>query len=348
MIKYFIIFSLFILSDSIYGQNITGQWKGEFIDKSTGVGNFGSSKCEYVLELEIDKNKVIGTSYTYFTENGKKFYTICKVDGNIDYKKKYIEISETERTKTNIPNNISNCLQVHKLTYFKKGNTETLDGNWMPIPNQKGNCGFGTTMLTRRSLTETYPDLVAKKQNNPISNTPIPVEYKKNKNKNITNRNTIKKNEPPVFKKEINEPKEDIATNLNLTVDQKEDPATPPKDLLKIEKRKSTILKTIEIDNKIISIDIYDNGEVDGDSISLFYNKKLLLSNRKLSEKAISLKLNIENENDANELIMYAENLGTIPPNTALMVITDGKKRYEIRITSDLEKSGVIKFIYKP
>jgi len=339
MIKYFIIFSLFIFTKCTYGQNITGQWKGEFIDKSTGVGNFGSSKCEYVLELDIDKNKVIGTSYTYFTQNGKKFYTICKVNGFIDYKKKYLEISETERTKTNIPNNISNCLQVHKLTYFKKGNTETLDGNWMPTPNQKGNCGFGTTMLTKRSLIETYPNLIAKKLNTPISNTTIPIEYNK--------RNVIKKNEPPIFNNKTIQPKEEIATNLNLTADEKEDPISPSKDLLKIEKRKSDILKTIEIDNKIISVDIYDNGEVDGDSISLFYNKKLLLSNKKLSEKAISLTLNIENDNDDNELIMYAENLGTIPPNTALMVITDGKKRYEIRITSDLEKSGVIKFLNK-
>ena len=44
---------------------------------------------------------------------------------------------------------------------------------------------------------------------------------------------------------------------------------------------------------------------------------------------------------------MYAENLGTIPPNTALMVITDGHHRYEVRITSDLEKSGVIRFMQK-
>ena len=45
---------------------------------------------------------------------------------------------------------------------------------------------------------------------------------------------------------------------------------------------------------------------------------------------------------------MYAENLGSIPPNTALMVVTDGDNRYEVRISSDLQKSGVIRFIHKP
>jgi tryptophan synthase alpha chain len=53
------------------------------------------------------------------------------------------------------------------------------------------------------------------------------------------------------------------------------------------------------------------------------------------------LSLDIDNQSDVNELVMYAENLGSIPPNTALMIVTDGPNRYEVRITSDLEKSGV-------
>jgi predicted DNA-binding protein (UPF0278 family) len=92
---------------------------------------------------------------------------------------------------------------------------------------------------------------------------------------------------------------------------------------------------------------LYDNGEIDGDSISLFYNGKLLLTNKKLTDKSISLMLPIDEENEMNELVMYAENLGLIAPNTALMVVTDGPNRYEIRITSDLEKSGTIRIVRK-
>ncbi|MBL0129845.1 MAG: hypothetical protein IPP43_00920 [Chitinophagaceae bacterium] len=40
---------------------------------------------------------------------------------------------------------------------------------------------------------------------------------------------------------------------------------------------------------------------------------------------------------------MFAENLGLIPPNTALMVMHDGKKRYEIRLSSSLEKNATIR-----
>jgi type IV secretory pathway VirB9-like protein len=45
---------------------------------------------------------------------------------------------------------------------------------------------------------------------------------------------------------------------------------------------------------------------------------------------------------------MYADNLGRIPPNTALMVITAGKKKYEIRLASTEQKTAAVKFIYQP
>ena len=115
----------------------------------------------------------------------------------------------------------------------------------------------------------------------------------------------------------------------------------------KYEKRNSDLIKTIEIDNVTISVDLYDNGEIDGDSISLFFNSKLILSHKRLTDKALTLKLDIDDKQDLNELIMYAENLGTIPPNTALMVVHDGDNRYEVRISSDLQKSGVIRFVHK-
>jgi hypothetical protein len=112
------------------------------------------------------------------------------------------------------------------------------------------------------------------------------------------------------------------------------------------EKRSNEIIKTIEIAQTSFKVDLYDNGEIDGDSISLFYNGKLLLSNKRLSDKPISISLDVNTGKAINELTMYAENLGTLPPNTALMIVTDGEKRYEVRIASDLKKSGTIRFVH--
>ena len=87
----------------------------------------------------------------------------------------------------------------------------------------------------------------------------------------------------------------------------------------------------------------YDNGEIDGDSISVFYNDNLLASSQKLSAAALHVKVGLDNSKEVNEITMFADNLGSIPPNTALMLIYDGKKRYEVRLSSTLQKSGTVR-----
>ena len=72
----------------------------------------------------------------------------------------------------------------------------------------------------------------------------------------------------------------------------------------------------------------------------------MILSHKRLGEKPISLTLDATTTKTVNELTMYAENLGEIPPNTALMVVRDGDKRYEVRISSDYKNSGTIHFVH--
>lgn len=343
-----------ILTLQVYAQNFTGQWKGEFIDHSTSFVGWGGDRCEYVLELECSGTKVSGYSYTYFSDAGKKYYTICRLEGKYNKTARSIEVTEVERTKTNVPNNIRNCFQVHKLKYAKDDEEQTLTGTWSPAPNQEGDCGYGTTTLSRRILqknTALYPNPV-EKVNKPAVKTPAtitrdkvastPIVKDKAKSPPII-KAVPKPVTPPVIAKADPVTKEKTKTVEPLVI--KSDPSE--KAMPKYEKRNSDLLKTIEIDNDSFRLDLYDNGEIDGDSISLFYNGRLLLSHKRLSDKAITLKLKVENINDVNELVMYAENLGEIPPNTALMVVTDGDSRYEVRISSDLQRSGVIRFVHK-
>lgn len=346
MIRFFTFLFFTISTNYCLSQNLNGQWKGTFVDKSTGVGNYAGDKCDYVIELDVNGVIISGSSYTYFTENGKRFFTICKLEGSFDAKKKYLEIKEIERTKTNIPINITNCFQVHRLTYFKQSDTETLEGNWIPAPHQTGNCGNGSTILTRRSLINSYPNALSKsnknegpdKTNSIINNNKSEESLKADSKKKISN---LKTEESTRNQKSTEDPVKILGNTISPELE------SAKLSTQKIETRKNTVLKTIEVENHTIKVDLYDNGDIDGDSVSLFYNGKLLLSNKRLTEKAISFNLNLENNESNNELIMYAENLGTIPPNTALMVITDGHHRYEVRITSDLEKSGVIRFMQK-
>ncbi len=112
--------------------------------------------------------------------------------------------------------------------------------------------------------------------------------------------------------------------------------------------RQNVVTSELEVESDSLKVDFYDNGEVDGDSISVFYNKKLIANNQKLSTLSVHFDLVLEPGVSVNELTMFADNLGSIPPNTALMVIDDGKKQHYVRISSSLEKNATIKIKRKP
>lgn len=96
-----------------------------------------------------------------------------------------------------------------------------------------------------------------------------------------------------------------------------------------------------------VKVELYDNGVFDEDSVSVIYNKELVVYKQLLqTNKPISFYVKLNADIRRNEMIFFAENLGLTPPNSALMIITDGeKKRTEINVSSDLEHNSVIYFI---
>ncbi len=372
--KKIILFTIFYFIEiATFAQKINGQWRGYF-DSDGDIVLSSSNNTEYVLELEIEGNQVSGFSYSYF--QGRKYYVICKLKGTYYKNSKGIKVTETERIKGNTPPDFTDCLQVHFLTYEKEGGTEKLVGRWETAPGQRSSCGDGTTTLVRRTLSKDLSSYkkqstqsVALNKKSPFNKIPqttkktAPTKTAINKNSNTAKNNskiTAPKTVTPVTKNTA-KTKTPVkqATVAKVIPIQKELPRIVAPEIKKseipgiksdisFEKRRADILKTIEIENASFKVDLYDNGEVDGDSVSLFYNGKLILSHKRLSEKPITLILDATTDHDINELTMYAENLGEIPPNTALMVITDGDKRYEARISSDLKNSGTIHFIHKP
>ncbi len=107
--------------------------------------------------------------------------------------------------------------------------------------------------------------------------------------------------------------------------------------------RDKSLIKELEVAASTIRVELYDNGAIDYDSVSLFLNNKEVLPKSMLTHKAIRLSLRLDPQLEYNELSMYAENLGMIPPNTAAMIVYDGNIRHEIVLTSDLNKSATIR-----
>ncbi len=107
--------------------------------------------------------------------------------------------------------------------------------------------------------------------------------------------------------------------------------------------RPKVFTKEIEVVNSSLRLEIYDNGEIDGDEISLFLNNKRILVKSMLTHKAIRINIELDPNLEYNELSMFAENLGTKPPNTAALILYDGKTKYETLLSSDLSKSATLK-----
>jgi len=114
------------------------------------------------------------------------------------------------------------------------------------------------------------------------------------------------------------------------------------------KERENVLAQEIEVNSDSLQVDFYDNGEVDGDSISVFFNQQLIAFSQKLSTRSLHFNLTLDPSKEINELSMFADNLGSIPPNTALMVISDGRKQHEIRLSSSFEKNATVRIRRKP
>lgn len=352
------VFMLMVISYCGIAQKINGQWRGYFNSKGDIVLS-GGDNTEYVLEIEINGADVTGYSYTYFQD--RKYYVICSLTGSYFKSTKSLRVTETAKVKGFTPPGWSDCLQTHILTYEKTGQVEVMKGGWRTAPGQLGDCGTGSTTLTRRTLSKDFSSFNKPKTKTPFSGprSTIKIPDFSDKNKKATTQPIAKTNPAIKPRKPVSTPllkKETTIKPVPLVKTMPEKIAPEVKKMAgptpiianaNFEKRSTEVLKTIEIAGENFKVDLYDNGAVDGDSISLFYNSKLILSHKMLSEKPISITLDATTDHTINELTMYADNLGTIPPNTALMVVTDGDSRYEVRISSDLKKSGTIRFVHK-
>jgi hypothetical protein len=101
--------------------------------------------------------------------------------------------------------------------------------------------------------------------------------------------------------------------------------------------------QSVFFESDSLQLTLYDNGDVDGDTVSVLMNGQIIFAKQGLSTKANSKTIYTgKGMPDSLSMVMYAENLGSIPPNTGLLVIMDGEKRYEVRFSADLKTNAAI------
>lgn len=111
-----------------------------------------------------------------------------------------------------------------------------------------------------------------------------------------------------------------------------------------LSKRKIENIQALYFKSDSLQLTLYDNGEVDGDTVSVVMNGQVIMPRVGLTTNAVKKTIYTQDVGDSIQLIMYAETLGSLPPNTGLLIVYDGPDRYEIRFSGDMQKSSAIVF----
>ncbi len=61
---------------------------------------------------------------------------------------------------------------------------------------------------------------------------------------------------------------------------------------LHLEPREKTVVKSMTVNSPQIRIELYDNGEIDGDTVTVLINNKLLLYRQMLTDKPLTINFN--------------------------------------------------------
>lgn len=123
-------------------------------------------------------------------------------------------------------------------------------------------------------------------------------------------------------------------------------PDPDPMLVKEMKTRESKVMRTIYSTADSIRIFIYDNGEVDGDTVTIFYDDKIVVDRFGISEKPKIVTLPVSRDR-AHRIELFANNLGRIPPNTALLVIHAGKERHELHASFDFKTNASILIRYR-
>jgi hypothetical protein len=351
VLKIFLTGVLFSLSTwYLSAQDLTGIWKGYFITES------GEN---YRLEFQVNQSSNLGVSGVSYSYLDVRFYGKASMTGTFLKKAKNFKIREIKTVELKNISGGGACIMNFNLQYNRSGKEEFLEGVYLgkpevkdgPNPYKWGQCGSGKVFLRKVTSSDFYiePFLRGKiKREQPVIVNQPPVKNDKSKDITVTRpeKKPVLVNQPPVRKQDHEIVTLDTSQNTKLKQpDLSKTEIIPAPSVIK--NRSNELVKILTVSDPNVLVKIYDNGEIDDDTISVYLDNKLMLSSQRLTASPLILKFTMKDENQEHELVMVAENMGRIPPNTSLMIVESGGQRYEVRITSTEQKNAVVRFKYE-
>lgn len=379
IMKTFLLSLLIFSNFTGFSQVLTGIWRGyfnqvEYVRDAEGK-KIAVPRERYKFEVQIDQanNRFKGVTYSYLST---VFYGKAVASGTYNATTKKVLLEELKIVEIKMAGFSDACIMTCFLQYSKSGDEEFLEGTYTSMNiRDSTNCGRGTVFLRRVITSDFYkePFLAEKEKKSlpatsPKSAPSIDTKPKATAKAPVTSKPKIQadtkatkpatsKNPPFIAKNNPGKPpltRNNIKPNTEGVTIAKLDSLNKPGNKITaipiprvLTSRENEVVKTIITNANDITIRVYDNGTIDNDTVSVYLDKKLVISKQRLTEKAIELKFQLDDTNNYHQLVMVAENLGEIPPNTSLMVVTAGNKQYEVRITSNEQKNAVVVFKYE-
>lgn len=320
MLRIILVLFFLIPGQFVISQSISGSWYGKADVVIDGVYN------NYLTEMVLKQkgNEVEGVFGYYFKDTYQSFF----VRGTYDKETRAVNIknlpmlyylSRSTHNGAECLMNFAGLLRVSQVKTIMNGSFYTIDKYKYTCPEMRVTYTMDVKTKNLDSMLEgsivgkkfwmpQREDVVVKSINNQIA---------------------------------VTSPAANISTNK--ITDSAIEEFTERNLLAQFTRRKIIYTKDLEIQSDSIRVSLYDNGEIDGDTVTVFLNGKPVLSHQELTARALNIYLTLDNSKDVNEVSLFAENLGKIPPNTALMVVTDGISRFEVFLSSSYTQNATVR-----
>ncbi|OQP54591.1 hypothetical protein A4H97_21730 [Niastella yeongjuensis] len=326
MVRIILVLLLLVTGRVAFSQSISGSWYGKADVMAQGVYN------NYLTELVLKQkgNSVEGVFAYYFKDSYQSFF----VRGTYDQNTRQVRIknlpmlfyrSTNTQTGAECMMDFEGTLRVSQVKSSMSGSFVTIDRYKYTCPQMR--VSFTLDVASKNLDSMLSSSVVGKRfwlpqREDVVVKTSMPVVNGAPNSATVIGTSSI----API---KITDSAIDANSERNLVA--------------QFSRRKIIYTKELEITSDSIRISLYDNGEIDGDTVTVFLNGQPVMSHQELTARAVNIYLTLDNSKDVNEVSLFAENLGRIPPNTALMVVTDGISRYEVFLSSSYTQNATVR-----
>lgn len=357
----------------LQAQDVTGIWQGHFRSSGSRWSHASVFDERYRFEVQIAQRgkSLEGVTYSYLSSF---FYGKAAAVGTVNLHTQKVMLEEVKILEFRNPGN-DVCTMTCFLQYSKSGGEEFLEGTYVSMDTRdSSNCGRGTVFLRKVPMSDFYTEPFVARREQEIKDSLSKVATAPPAAKTTPAARTTPAGRPSkpatASARPVHRPSKPATVSTPPPADRNPPPmarVTVPKETMRqpandssggigrkfpaivpgvIKDRENQTVRTLVVHTTEVTLNIYDDGAIDHDTVSVYLDNKAVLLHRMLTDRPLVVTIHLDETNDYHEVVMVADNEGEIPPNTSLMIVKAGDKEYEVRITSTEQKNAVVKFQY--